>query len=244
MVWSEPCYLLPNLVYFFGLTSSYSTQHTPSTEIDSDISRAIRVEKYIHVENYFFWQQSRNNNNCREKSSFKRNTIGIWPEYDYFKQQSFGIERENFRENSIFYLNQGYQSVKVNKKIYYADHFLIGQVNKCLNLPEDLKNYKCEDREVKMYGSCYDSATGTLRGLYETLGYIMVRGDSQEHLLEYSYSKQNSKILHSYYKKCIPISFSGTFFNHHRIQFELEAFQTTFQTCIISCQVQWKGSKI
>ena len=221
-----------------------ATQHTPSTEIDSDISQPIRDSNKISTLKNIFSDNRVETTITAEKSSFKRNTIDIWPEYDYFKQQSFGIEKENFLENSIFYVNQGYQSVKVNKKIYYAEHFLIGQVNKCLNLPEDLKNYKWEDREVKMYGSCYDSATGTLRGLYETLGYIMVRGDSQEHLLEYSYSKQNSKILHSYYKKCIPISFSGTFFNHHRIQFELEAFQTTFQTCIISCQVQWIGLKI
>ena len=33
--------------------------------------------------------------------------------------------------------------------------------------------------------------TGTFQGLYETLGYIMVRGDPQEHVLEYGYSKQN-----------------------------------------------------
>ena len=83
------------------------------------------------------------------------------------KQQpcDFGIKKENFPENSIFYLNQGYQSVKENKKSYYADHFLIGQVNKCLNLPEALKNYKCENSEVKMYRSRYDSAAGTFQGL-------------------------------------------------------------------------------
>ena len=186
-----------------------ATQHTPSTEIDSDISQPIRDSNKISTLKNIFSDNRVETTITAEKSSFKRNTIDIWPEYDYFKQQSFGIEKENFRENSIFYVNQGYQSVKVNKKIYYAEHFLIGQVNKCLNLPEDLKNYKCEDREVKMYGSCYDSATGNLQGLYETLGYIMVRGDSQEHLLDYSYSKQNSKILHSYCKKRIPISFRG-----------------------------------
>ena len=48
------------------------------------------------------------------------------------------------------------------------------------------------------------------------------------HFLDYGFSKQNSKILHSYYKKPIPSSFSGTFFNCHRIQFESGTFQTTF----------------
>ena len=123
-------------------------------------------EQNIHVKKYFFWQRVETTI-TKEKSNFKRNTVDVWPEYGYFKQQprDFGIKKENFPENSIFYLNQGYQSVKDNKNNYYANHFLIGQVNKCLNLPEDLINYRCEDSEVKMYRSRYDSATGSFQGL-------------------------------------------------------------------------------
>ena len=79
-----------------------------------------------------------------------------------------------------------------------------------------------------MYRPNYDTVTRTFQGLYETLGYIMVRGDPQEHFLDYEYNKQNSKILHSHYKKRIPNSFSGTFFNRHRIQYESGALQTTY----------------
>ena len=161
-----------------------------------------------------------------ERISFQRNTVDLWPDYGYFEQYlcDFGIEKENFPENSIFYLNQGYQSVKDNKKICYGDNFLIRQVNESLNPPEDLQNYKYEDNEVKMYRPKYNKMTGTLQRLYETLGYIMVRGDPQEQFLDYGYSKQNLKILHPCYKKRIPSSFSGTFFNRHRIQFESGAF--------------------
>ena len=81
--------------------------------------------------------------------------------------------------------------VKDNKKIYYADYFLIGQVNKCLNPLEDLQNHKCNDREVIMYRPRYDPVAGPFLGLYETLGYILVRGDSQEHFLDYGYNKQS-----------------------------------------------------
>lgn len=35
----------------------------------------------------------------------------------------------------------------------------------------------------------------------------MVRGDKGEHFLDYGFSKQNSMILHSFHKKCIPSSF-------------------------------------
>ena len=103
--------------------------------------------------------------------------------------------------------------------------FLIGQVNECLSPPEDLHSYECGNREVKMYRPKYDKMTGVFLGLYETLGYVMVRGDPQEHFLDYGFCKKNSKILHSHYKKRILSSFSGTFFNRHRIQHESGSFQ-------------------
>ena len=75
------------------------------------------------------------------------------------------------------------------------------------------------------YRPKYDKMMGVFLGLYETVGYIMVRGDPQEHFLDYGFCKKNSKILHSHYKKHIPNSFSGTFFNCHIIQYESGAFQ-------------------
>ena len=78
-----------------------------------------------------------------EKTTFKRNTTNIWKEYGYFKQQScgYGLDKENLPENSIIYLNQGYQSYKDDKNLYYGDYFLVGQINECLNPPEDFENY-------------------------------------------------------------------------------------------------------
>ena len=102
--------------------------------------------------------------------------------------------------------------------------FLIGQVNECLSPPEDLHSHEFGDWEVKKYRPKYDKMTGAFLGLYEALGYIMVRGDPQKHLLDYGSWKKNSKILHSNYKKRIPNSFSGTFFNRHRIQYKSGAF--------------------
>ena len=53
-----------------------------------------------------------------EKNSFKRNTVDVWANYGYFKQQpyDFSVEKGNLPGNSIYYVNQGYQSVKDNKK--------------------------------------------------------------------------------------------------------------------------------
>ena len=63
--------------------------------------------------------------------------------------------------------------------------FLIGQVNEFLSPPEDLHSHEFGDWEVKKYRPKYDKMTGAFLGLYEALGYIMVRGDPQKHLLDY-----------------------------------------------------------
>ena len=112
-----------------------------------------------------------------------------------FKHQpcDFEVEKENIPENSLIYLNQGYQSHKDNKKVYYGDFFIIGQGSKGLNPPEDISTHDFSDREVKTFHLKYDSVSRRFQGLYETIGYIMVRGDADEHFLDYGYLKQNSK---------------------------------------------------
>ena len=76
------------------------------------------------------------------------------------------VDKENLAENSVIYLNQGYQSYKDNKKVYYGDYFLVGQVNECLNLSEDLENYELGPGEVKMFCPRYGTITGKFLGLY------------------------------------------------------------------------------
>ena len=126
-----------------------------------------------------------------------KDTADVWPNYDYFKQQAcdFALDKENMSENSIIYMNQGYQSWKDNKKIYYANYYILGQVNESLNPPENLEIHEFKYREVKLYCPQFDNVTGNFEGLYETLGYIMAHGDMGEHFLD---SKQNSKILRSF----------------------------------------------
>ena len=62
-----------------------------------------------------------------------KNTTCVWPEHGYFKQQpcDFHIDKENYPENSILYINQGNLTIKDNKKLYYADHYILGQVTEC-----------------------------------------------------------------------------------------------------------------
>ena len=63
------------------------------------------------------------------------------------------------------------------------------------NLPENIENYVCKDREVKFYRLRYDTQTGQFLGLCELIVFLVVRGDQEEHFLNYGYSKENSKIL-------------------------------------------------
>lgn len=44
----------------------------------------------------------------------------------------------------------------------------------------------------------------------------------------YSYTKEYSKLLHSYHKRRIPSSFSGKFFNRHKLEAEKSSLQTSY----------------
>ena len=146
-----------------------------------------------------------------------KNTTCVWPEYGHFRQQpcGFRMEKEDFQENLIIFLNQGYLTIKGNRKLYYADYYIIGQANERIKPPEDLENYVYQDREVKIYRPRCDPATGNFLGLYKTLGFIVVRGEPEEHFLDYGYYKKIIKFYILIINKSIPSSFSGTFFNRH-----------------------------
>ena len=82
----------------------------------------------------------------------------------------------NFLENSLVYINQEYLTIKDNRKLFYADYYLIGQSNECANLPEDIEIYVCADKQVKVYCPHYDPLTDHFFGLYEALEHNVVRG--------------------------------------------------------------------
>ena len=133
-----------------------------------------------------------------EKSiSFKRNTTDVWQKYGHFKQQScdFGFEKDYMPENSVFYINQGYESFKDNKKVFNANYYIISQINQCLNQPENLSSSEFKENEGKIYRPRYDAAPGQFLGSDETLGYLMFRGDSDECFFDYGFSKKIQKFF-------------------------------------------------
>ena len=74
--------------------------------------------------------------------------------------------------------------------------------------------------DVTMVRPRYDPETGEFKGLYKTIGYLVVRGSPEEVFFDYGYDKEKSKVIYSYYRRRIPNSFSRIIFNRHRIQIE------------------------
>ena len=192
------------------------------------------ADKILMVKNIFGNNRIETTLTAERTRSFKRNTTDIWPSYSYFKQKlcDFGTDKENTPEMLVFYINQGYQYLKDNKRVYYANYYILGQKNECMNLPENLNEYQLKENEAVINHPRYDTVTREFLGLYQTLEYDMVRGDHDKYFFDYGYSKQISKILHSYHRKRIPNSFSGTFLTRHCIQYKFGALNTVFQTFI------------
>lgn len=96
-------------------------------------------------------------------------------------------------------------------------------------MPENLDEYTPKENEVKTIRGKHDTVTGQFLGLDNSLGYMTVRGDSNENLLDYGFSKETSKVLpYSSHKIKIPISFSTIIFNRHIIHTSLEHLQRMF----------------
>lgn len=68
---------------------------------------------------------------------------------------------------------------------------------------------------MKLIRPRYDPETGNFLRLYETVGFIIVRGDSDKVFLNYGFKKQKPGVSYSYCKRKILNGFSGTIFNRH-----------------------------
>ena len=55
-------------------------------------------------------------------------------------------EKVNFPENSLIYINQAYLTIQKNKKIYYRNYFIQGQIIEACNPPSDIGKYELQDR--------------------------------------------------------------------------------------------------
>ena len=154
----------------------------------------------------------------------------VWRQYGFFDsgKSYYSMEKVNYPENTILYLNQAYLTVKENKTIYYRDFFVLGQIVEAANPPEDISTYVLKENKVKMIRPKSNAETGEFLGLYETVRFMVVRGSPDEVFFNYGYSKDKSKVLYLYYRRRIPNSFSGTIFNRHRAMIETGEIDSDF----------------
>ena len=75
--------------------------------------------------------------------------------------------------------------------------------------------YTLTEHKVKIVRPYYDPKTGELKGLYETIRYLVVRSSPEEYFFNYGFHREKSKILYSHCRQSIPNSFSGAIFNRH-----------------------------
>ena len=67
-----------------------------------------------------------------------------------------------------------------------------------------------------MFKPKYDPEKGEFKGLYKTIGYLVVIGSPEEVFSNYGYDREKSKVLYSHYRRRIPNLFPGTIFTRHR----------------------------
>ena len=74
----------------------------------------------------------------------------------------------------------------------------------------------------------YNAETREFLGLYETVGFMVVRGSPDEVFFNYGYDKDKSQVLYSHYRRRIPNSFCEIIFNRHRAMIKAGEIDSEF----------------
>ena len=143
----------------------------------------------------------------------------VWCNYGLFdaRKNDYSMEKVNFSENALIFLNKSYLTVKKNNKMFCCDYFMFGWIIEASTTPQDMSTYDLKENEVKMVRPRYNNETEEFLGLYETVGYVIVRGLPKEAFFSYGFDKEMSKILYLHYRRRIPNSFCGTIFNRRKM---------------------------
>ena len=204
--------------FYFDLAPSLATSTmnpTSSSYIDSSIGSAIQNSSSITMTKVIKNGADRSEltvSAATAQNEDVKNSINLWPNFGYFGTDScsFSIEKTNLPENTVFYLNQGYQLRKYRKKVYYTDAFIIAQIMPLAHQPADIKSYVLKENKIKILRSRYNPVSGDFSGFEYCVGMITVRNDPQKQFFDYGYNKDNAKVLYCTQKLKIPNSFKTT----------------------------------
>ena len=179
------------------------------TTIYSSVSKAINKANVISltkdiVENDKNVETQILESKCTNKVGNVTSGSRVWSNFGYFSEQmsNFNVGKVNYPENAIICINQAYLTIKNNKKMFYADHQILGQIIEALNLPKMLV-FVFKERKVKLIRPRYEPSNVEFLILYETIGFVIVHGDEDEHFLNYGFDDTKSKLLYSFYKRRI-----------------------------------------
>ena len=149
-------------------------------------------------------------------------SVTMWKNNGFFSDEccDFSLEKANLPENTLFYVNQGYQTYKDGTKCYYNDIYIVAQIMPLARQQKDIESYDCKEDEVKILRTKYDPNTGKFLGIECCVALITVKNDPEEQFFDDGYVKSNSKVLYSTRKSKIPSSFKATAFGTHKNQYE------------------------
>ena len=205
-----------------------------SRGIDFSIEKALQNSSGINLTKITENAGARTEISLSTSSLEKPKIVNMWKDFGFFGSEicEFNIEKVNMPENTLFYVNQGYQSYKDNKKVYSNDIFITAQIMPLEHQPKDIESYKLKNDEVKILRSKYDPVSGEFLGIEYWIGVITVRNDPEEQFFDYGYTKDNSKILYSTKKVKILSSFKSTVFGIYKNKYEGGAFSNELSSRI------------
>ena len=213
--------------YFENLSSSSKTNIDSSIRSAIQNSKGLSLTKIIESSNDKT-EMTLSTNATTEEKIVK--FINMWKNHGFFGTEScdFSVEKANMPENTLYYINQGYQPYKDSKKVYHNDAYIIAQIMPLAMQLKDIESYQLKDDEVKILRAKYDPISSEFLGIEYCIGLITVKNDVDEQFFDYGYNKDNSKLLYSTKKLKIPSSFKATVFGVHKMQYEGGAFSQIF----------------
>ena len=209
--------------FYFENINTVTTQQQQPT--DTSIGSIIKSSDIINLTKVYENDENRTEmslSTTKNSGEKKSKSVTMWSRNGFFADEccNFSLEKANLPENTLFYVNQGYQSYRDGKKCYYNDVYIVVQIMSLAHQSKDIESCNCKGEKVKILRTKYDPANGKLLGIEYCVALITVKNDPEEQFFHYGYVKTNSRMLYSTRKSKIPSSFKATTFGTHKNQYE------------------------
>ena len=98
----------------------------------------------------------------------------------HFKSQATDYNKKNvnYSENNLFSVNQGFLIVENGEKVFCRDHCILGQIIEAANILTKVDSMSVVLKRLNILK--YDLSASEFLGIYNTVGFIMVRGNDNK----------------------------------------------------------------